>query len=282
MKTSILPPFRWLCVWRSLAWVVLVGAPVLEAADQISPDRNKGGGKAPHHGGSGRLARPGMGGHDFKALDKDGDGFLNFEEFSQSERLLRIDEEKRRKLFDFLDRNKDGKLHMRELRPAAPRWMSSLRKEFDRLDVNQSGSLDFVEFSKASQIAKMDERQRQKLFKRLDRNKDQSIQRSELRGPGGPGSYREHKAHPNIDFGKYDTNQSGGLDFDEYSRLPWMSRIPEERRKMIFKKLDRDKNGEISPEEVKFAGADRRKHGRPSHARPHRNKPSRNGENAKP
>jgi Ca2+-binding EF-hand superfamily protein len=278
MKISKLPLFRCSCVWRTLAWGVLAVAPVLEAADQISPDGNKGGGKAHHHGRSGR---PSMGKHDFKALDKDGDGFLSFEEFSQSERLLRIDEEKRRKLFDFLDRNKDGKLHMRELRPAVPRWMSSVHKEFDRLDVNKSGSLDFVEFSKASQIAKMDERERRKLFKRLDRNKDQAIQRAELRGPGGPGNSREHKAHPKIDFEKYDTNQSGGLDFDEYSRLPWMSRIPEERRKMIFEKLDRDKNGEISPEEVKSAWADRRKHGPPSHARPHRNKPSRNGEDAK-
>jgi len=218
---------------------------------------------------------PGMGksGKNFKVLDTDGDRFLSFEEFSKSERLSRMDEEKRRKLFDFLDRNKDGKLDLKELRPQQPPWLSSLRKEFNHLDTNRTGSLDFAEFSKASLISKLPERQRKKIFKRLDHNRDQQIQRSDLKGFSGS---NDRRACPRIDFKKYDTSKSGGLDMDEFFKMPWVSRLPEERRKMLFQKLDKNKDGEISPDEVTAHWADRRKHGPPPHAGPYHRKPSRN------
>lgn len=213
-------------------------------------DKGKGGGSA-HRG-------PGMG-KDFKTLDVDGDGFLSFEEFSQSERLSRIEEPKRRKLFSYLDRNKDGKLDMSELRPSAPRWVSWLRKDFDRYDVDKSGGLDFEEFSKFPRVSEMEERERQRAFRRLDRNKDQVILRSDLKAMDGG----RHHGPPNMDVKKFDEDQSGGLNFEEYSKMQWVSRIPKDRRKILFEKLDLNQDGEISSEEVKAAWAKRRKHGPP-------------------
>ena len=243
---------------------IVIFSSLMVSAEMPSVPCRDGGGKPAHagpkHGGSGM-------GRNFKALDEDGDGFLSFEEFSKSERLSRMDEKKRRKLFDYLDQKKDGKLHTRELRPHPPYWVVALRKEFRRWDADQSGGLDFEEFSKVPQISKMGERERKKMFKRMDRNKDQLIQRAEIKGHGGPGS---RKGCPKIDFKKYDTNQSGGLNFEEYSKIPWLGRIPEDRRKMLFQKLDRDHDGEISAKEVKATWAARHKHGPPPHARPHR------------
>lgn len=233
-----------------------------KGGDKKADRRNKSPQARVKHGG------PGVG-RNFKVLDVNGDGFLSFEEFSQSARLSRIDEDKRRKLFDFLDRNEDGKIHTRELRHHEPRWLVSLRKAFNQLDTDQSRGLDFDEFSKAPQLPEMEERDLKRIFKRLDRNNDQSIDRSELKGPGGPGG---PKGGLRIDLKKYDTNQSGGVDFDEYSRMPWMGRIPEDRRKKLFEKLDRNKNGEISPEEVKAAWSAHGKCG-PPHGRPHRGGP---------
>jgi len=226
--------------------------------------------KRSHRGGGHGGPSMGKSGKNFKVLDTDGDHFLSFEEFSKSERLSRMDEEKRRKLFNFLDRNNDGKLDLRELRPQQPPWLSSLRKEFARLDINQTGSLDFTEFSRASLISELPEWQRKKIFKRLDHNRDQQIRRSDIKGFSGSG---DRWACPRIDFKKYDTSKSGGLNVEEFFKMPWVSRLPEDRRKRLFQTLDKNKDGEISPDEVTAHWAARRKHG-PSHAGSHHRKPS--------
>ena len=223
------------------------------AADQKPQAPCKGAAGPPHE--RARLGMANMG-IDFKSLDTDGDSFLSFDEFGQSARLSRIDAKKRRKLFDYLDRNNDGQLHMRELRFQPPRYIAVLRKEFDRLDSDGSGGLNFAEFSKAAPLDRMDEEVRMRLFKRLDKNRDQLIQHTELRVKGFQGG---RKGHHSINFKKYDVNSSGGLDFEEFSKLPWLARIPEDRKKMLFLELDRDKNGEVLAMEVRSAWAHRRK-----------------------
>ena len=210
-------------------------------------------------------------GVDFKTLDADEDGFLSFEEFSQSPRLARIDVKKRRKLFNYLDRDKDGRLQMRELRHQPPQYMLALRKDFERLDVDESGGLDFLEFSKATQLSKMNEDELRLIFKKLDRNKDGNVQRFEIKVKLGPGGGRGAR---HIDFKKYDVNSSGGLDFEEFSKLPWLGRIPEGRKKRLFQKLDQDHNGEVSPKEVRAVWADMRKPGPPHRAMPNSGKRS--------
>jgi Ca2+-binding EF-hand superfamily protein len=240
------------------AWMLVVGCFVFEVSGASAQQPEQGCCKK----SKGVLAHGGNGvGRNFKVLDLDGDGFLSFEEFSKSKRLVRMPEVKRRKLFDYLDRNKDAKLDLRELRPAPPSWMVALRKEFSRLDKDQTGALDFVQFTKSSQIAKMNKGDQIRLFRRLDQNKDQRIRMKEL-------SKIRHRGCPEIDLKKYDTNRSGGLDFDQFSKIPWVSRIPEERRKKVFGKIDLDKDGEISPREIRRSWGARRKHG-PPRARPH-------------
>ncbi|NWK56092.1 EF-hand domain-containing protein [Verrucomicrobiaceae bacterium N1E253] len=206
---------------------------------------------------------------DFKALDLDGDGFLTFEEFSQSPRLARIDDQKRRRLFSYLDRNKDGKLDMSELKPKPPRWTKSIEDEFDQHDTDKSGAIDYEEFSKISFFAKMEDAERRRMFRRLDRNQDQKIQKGEVkRAMHGPG-----RGMPHLDIHKYDTNQSGGLDYSEYSSMPWVDRIPEERRKLLFERLDVDGDGEIKPEDIRRAHDRMRRHGpHPNEAKPRRGK----------
>jgi len=199
--------------------------------------------------------------HQWKKMDTDEDGFLSFEEFSKSPRLVRLNESKRRKLFDYLDRNKDGKLSMRELRPSAPGWMMALRKEFKRLDTDRSRGLSYEQFSQSSKLAKMSDDERTRIFKHLDRNRDGEIQLAELSGG-------KHRGGPEIELEKYDLNQSGGLSFEEFSKIPWMARIPEKRRKALFQKMDLKQDGEISPREVRRAWVERRKCGPPGQCGP--------------
>ncbi len=198
----------------------------------------------------------------FEAVDANKDGVLTFEEFSQMGRLTKMDEPKRRKLFDFLDRNKDGKLHLRELQPREPSWLAPLRKGFATFDADKNGGLDLKEFSQCPQIAHKGEEVALRIFTRIDHNKNKRIERFELKWSGGP------RARPPIDFAKYDSNTSGGLDFEEYSKLPLMEKIPEARRKKLFDRIDADKSGEISAGEVK--AAHKRHRHPPSHGKsPH-------------
>lgn len=211
-------PTKSIFLARATAWVIggwaVCGGFVFEAsAEEASEDvvkpverklkpeerkcwgaRGEGAGK--HRGPEGGARGPrgeargprGTGkGHPMKKFDVDKDGFLSFEEFSKSPRLVRMKESKRRKLFDYLDQNKDGKLSMREL-------------------------------------------------------------------PRG-----QHHGPPEINFKKFDEDQSGGLSFEEFSKIPWVARIPEGRRKALFQKMDLKNDGEISPKEVRQAWVVRRR-----------------------
>ena len=196
----------------------------------------------PRKEGKGRVRDRG-----FKRLDLDHDGVLSFDEFSKSERLIRLDTEKRRKLFDFLDHNKDGNLQGFELTPREPQWAVVLREKFKQLDADADGMLDQIEFSELRLPDELHEIDHKRAFKRLDRNNDGHVDLEEIR------YIPSAKPRMNIGFEKNDTNNSGGLDFEEFSNLPFVSRFPEDRRKRHFAKIDSDKNGELSPGEVQAA-----------------------------
>lgn len=68
--------------------------------------------RMPPHG---KRARPPMLG--LKALDKDGDGAVSYEEFLQSEFVKRLPEDRRARFFKRLDRNGDGKISAKDHRP---------------------------------------------------------------------------------------------------------------------------------------------------------------------
>lgn len=271
---AILPNLNFTCL---LVMAALSGS--LAYADDARPDSGKPG-RGHRDGG-----KPGERFKAFKDVDVNKDGALSFEEFSSMSRLKNMDESKRRKLFDFLDRDKDGKLHMRELQPREPKWIGALRKEFAKVDANKDGSLDLAEFSKLPFFKDKDQEMVKKIFEKADRNKNQKIDRQELKFPTGS------RQHAHLDFAKYDKNSSGGLDFQEYSAIPWMKKCPDGRRKKLFDRIDADKNGEISQKEIRAAHQIRRPSphrggrahdgkGRPTQ-KPH-GKPRRDGPHGKP
>ena len=197
----------------------------------------------------------------FKKLDLDKNGELSFEEFSQAERLLGLEVEKQRSLFDFLDQNKDGNLQGVELLPRAPRWIAGMQRAFRRIDVNKDGALDFNEFSEAQFIAEKPEKERRMLFKRFDTNEDGRLSLGEIK------PRRPLRDTVDFDFTKYDIDKNGSLDYEEYAGLPFVRRFSEERRKKHFGKIDTDGSGEISGKEIRLA---------------HKHRPHRGGEGKLP
>lgn len=194
----------------------------------------------------------------FREVDTNHDRKLVFDEFKQLKRLQHMEADKQRKLFDFLDQNHDGQLEINEVFIPKPRWGAADRKEFQRFDKNGDGCLDLIEFSSLLRGSKTHELDAAESFERLDQNNNGKIERFEW----GSKFRRFNNAKP--DFASHDVDGSGGLNYAEYSEIPWVTRLPDERREKLFIRIDADGNGEISITEIGMMYKDKRRlHGPP-------------------
>lgn len=209
----------------------------------------------------------------WKTADANGDRSLSAEEFASLPRLQAIPEDKRAQLFKRLDKDEDGQIafaEMQRMGPPKPEGPHPHKRLWE-LDTDKSGGISLQEFSAGEMASKLPPERAQKLFERLDTNKDGSISpedrpkhpeprpdgpcpgKDNPRDPrpedGKPGD-NESPRHPNL-FPKLDTNKDGSLDFDEFSQMPGPSRLGEDEREKIFEKADANKDLKISPEEMR-------------------------------
>lgn len=86
----------------------------------------------------------------------------------------------------------------------------------------------------------------QKLFDRLDKNQDGKLTPAELyrndRQPDGP----RQPAHR---LAELDVDKSGGVSYKEFKAGPLFQKLPAERQTEIFRRLDTDGDGVISPKD---------------------------------
>lgn len=180
----------------------------------------------------------------YKEADTNDDGILTIDEFEKIKRLARLEPEKRQRLFSFLDKNKDGKLHHNELHPTSPAHFGKVLKQFDRLDKDSSGGLSQEELGKALLFTEIPTSQLARVFGKIDRNNNGEIEKNEL-------AKHEYHERPPIHFAQHDRDKSGGLSFEEYSAMPFMNRVPKQRCKKIFDRIDVDKDQQLSPQEIR-------------------------------
>jgi Ca2+-binding EF-hand superfamily protein len=115
---------------------------------------------------------------------------------------------------------------------------------WEAADKDGDGFISRQEFDLMPRISRLPDDKRPMVFARLDKDGDGRLGREELarpdRHPGGP-------RPPMPRMRELDTDQSGGVSFEEFKAGPMFQKLPAERQMVIFRRLDTDADGEITP-----------------------------------
>ena len=202
----------------------------------------------------------------WKVADLDGDGQISMAELGSMSRIQNLTEEKRKSLFNRLDKNADGKLSREELgRFGKPRDGEPDRPMLRlwELDADKSGGVSFEEFKKGSLFMKLPVEKQLAVFKRLDSDGDQVITPMDRPEPAPKGP--DGKSRPNRPDGKHprkgeernepadpvngrlDLDGDGTLSFAEFRAGPTVKDLTEDEQEDQFERFDRNGDLKISP-----------------------------------
>lgn len=95
-------------------------------------------------------------------------------------------------------------------------------------------------------VRNLPEDKRAHLFKRLDKNSDGQLSREELGRFGKP---PEGHGPPMKRLWELDADQSGGISFEEFKVGGLFKKLPPDKQELVFKRLDTDGDGVISPKD---------------------------------
>ena len=112
---------------------------------------------------------------------------------------------------------------------------------FKHMDRDGDGKISKREFFASPRMEQLPDEQRNAFFGRLDRDKDGSISREEIRMMRQQAERRARE-----DFRKLDEDKSGSVSFEEFSKGEFISKLPEEKRRQIFRRMDTDGNDMIN------------------------------------
>lgn len=111
-------------------------------------------------------------------------------------------------------------------------------------DKDGDGSLSETEFSGLPRIQGLAEEKRDRLFKRLDKNTDRKLDRTELSQIGRP---HEGQGPPMQRLWELDVDRSGGVSFEEFKAGRLHAKLEPEKQKTVFRRLDSNGDGVITP-----------------------------------
>jgi Ca2+-binding EF-hand superfamily protein len=140
--------------------------------------------------------------------------------------------------------------------PGNERPRMEMRKAFERkpdsaaiwkiIDKNKDGSISYEEFSAMPRLGQLPEDKRSMLFKRLDKDLDGQLSRREMdhmrKSPGGPDTNMRR-------LFELDKDRSGGISMEEFKSGELFGKLPPERLKALFSRLDTDGDGELTPKD---------------------------------
>ena len=158
---------------------------------------------------------------------------------------LQAEEETREKpIRPMLEKRSEDREKHGERNGKIPQHSESRGDLFGMMDKNQDGVITSEEFFAGPRMAKMPQEQRDKFFARMDSDGDGKVTPEEIRKM----RQESHEKHMR-EIRELDTDQSGGLSFEEMSMGKFFSQLPEDKRKQIFARMDTNGDGQITPED---------------------------------
>jgi Ca2+-binding EF-hand superfamily protein len=115
---------------------------------------------------------------------------------------------------------------------------------FAMMDENSDGVITSEEFFTAPRMVNMPQEQRDKFFARIDLDGDGKVTLEEIRKMQKESHERQLR-----EFRDLDTDKSGGLSFEEFSLGKFFSKLPDEKRRQIFERMDTNSDGQINSED---------------------------------
>jgi len=115
---------------------------------------------------------------------------------------------------------------------------------FRKMDGDGDGNISKEEFFSGPRIEKLPVDKRETIFARLDADGDGILSREEVRE-----MRKDAKNRAKREFRSLDKDKSGGLSFEEFSEGQFFAKLPEEKRRQIFNRMDTDGSGEITAED---------------------------------
>jgi Ca2+-binding EF-hand superfamily protein len=124
------------------------------------------------------------------------------------------------------------------------RGSSVHRDTFKLLDKNGDGMISSEEFYQSPRMQRLPQEKREVIFSRIDTDADGRITPPEIRKM----RQESHERHMQ-ELRKLDEDRSGGLSFSELSKGEFFSKLPDEKRKEIFDRMDTNRDGQLTPDD---------------------------------
>jgi len=123
---------------------------------------------------------------------------------------------------------------------------AALRDGWKEADTDGDGKISRAEFEAMPRIQGLPEEKREHLFARLDKDGDGFIS-AEERGGGMSGP--RGRENPIQRLADLDTDGSGGISFEEFKAGAFFKKLPLEKQKEMFARLDTDGDGQLTPKD---------------------------------
>ena len=171
------------------------------------------------------------------------EGGMTFEVFAKREKVKHLTPEKQRVLFDRIDKNRDGRLDLKETARSA-RYEGGIvapvpwPKQVQKVDEDKDGRLTIQEFLMLPNYSNFTIWNAREAFAMMDVDDNGFLDEFEMQD-----ARQKSQRTPNLS--RMDLDGDGKVDKAEFVQAPMIKKLPKGRQDFVFDRLDKNKDGAI-------------------------------------